>query len=67
LKYDGLWALKNGNILQMMKVITQTLLMNPPWFNIDKIGKLEDEYDIKACYYWIVQNGRDTNGIKYLV
>ena len=64
LKYDGLWALKKGNIPGMLKVITQTLLMRPPWFNIDKVGKLENEYDVKACYYWIVQNGRDSNGIK---
>ena len=64
LKYDGLWALKNGNLLSMMQIITRTLLLNPPWFNIDKIAKLEDEHDIKACYYWIVQNGRDSNRIK---
>ncbi len=64
LKHDGLWALKNGNISQMMKIILQTLLKNPPWFNIDKIASLENEYDIKACYYWIVQNGRDANGIR---
>ena len=64
LKYDGLWALKNGKFVQMMKVIAQTVLLDPPWFNIDKVAKLESEYDIKACYYWIVQNGRSADGIK---
>jgi len=64
LKYDGLWALKSGNVIQMMKVILQIVMMNPPWFNIDKVAKLESEYDIKACYYWIVENGRDKNGIR---
>ncbi|MEM9549405.1 MAG: hypothetical protein AAGA77_25775 [Bacteroidota bacterium] len=64
LKYDGLWALKKGNLSEMMKVIIQTVLQNPPWFNIDAIAKLEDELDIKACYYWIVQNGRSKEGIK---
>lgn len=64
LKYDGLWALKNGNISLMMQVIVQTVLKKPPWFNMDKIVKLENEYDVKACYYWIVQNGRSPDGIK---
>lgn len=64
LKYDGLAALKKGNIFKMLKVIFQTVLLNPPWFNIDKIAKLEDAYDVKACYYWIVQNGRCSQGIK---
>ena len=64
LKYDGLWALKKGNIGAMMKIITKTVIQNPPWFNIDKVAKLESEYDIKACYYWIVQNGRSEDGIK---
>ena len=64
LKYDGLWALKSGNILKMMKVILQTASMNPPWFNVDKVANLESEYDIKACYYWIVKNGRDAYGAK---
>ena len=31
---------------------------------MDKVAKLESEYDIKACYYWIVENGRDALGIK---
>jgi len=64
LKYDGLWALKNGNIQLMLKVIAQTVMLKPPWFNIDKVATLENEYDIKACYYWIVQNGRSEDGIK---
>lgn len=64
LKYDGLWALKKGSLQLMLKVIAKTVMLNPPWFNIDKVAKLENEYDIKACYYWIVQNGRDANGIK---
>lgn len=64
LKYDGLQALKRGDILQMMKVIFQTALFNPPWFNIDKVAHLENEIDIKACYYWIVENGRGSDGIK---
>ncbi len=64
LKYDGLWALKSGNLGQMMKVIAQTVMSDPPWFNMDKIARLENEHDIKACYYWIVQNGRDELGIK---
>ncbi len=64
LKFDGLWSLKKGKLLEMMKVITHTVLRRPPWFNIDAIAKLEDEFDIKACYYWIVENGRSSDGIK---
>ena len=64
LNYDGLAALKKGDIGQMLRVIKDTVVSNPAWFNIDKVAKLENEYDIKACYYWIVSNGRSSEGIK---
>lgn len=64
LKYDSIWALKTGDILSMLKVIGQTAMKNPPWFNMDKVAKLESDHDVKACYYWIVQNGRGAHGEK---
>lgn len=64
LKYDGLYALKNGHLGEMMNVIWQTVFLNPPWFNIDKVANLNNEYNVKACYYWIVENGRSIEGIK---
>ena len=64
LKYDGLWSLKKMRVGDMLKIIWQTALSRPPWFNMDKVAKLENAYDVKACYYWIVENGRDGMGIK---
>lgn len=64
LKFDGLNALKTGNIGQMLGVIRDTVLLKPAWFNMDKVASLENEYDIKACYYWIVSNGRSVDQIK---
>jgi len=64
LKYDGIWALKHLRWRDFFKVILQIIGQNPPWFNIDKIAKLENAHDVRACYYWIVKNGRDRQGIK---
>lgn len=64
LKYDGFWAAKKVDIRAMLKVVFQTVLRRPPWFNIDKVANLNDEWGVRSCYYWIVQNGRDHHGIK---
>ncbi len=64
LKYDGLWALRQFKMIDFISIVYKTILANPPWFNIDKVLKLETEYDFKACYFWILSNGRDEHRIK---
>lgn len=64
LKYDGLWALRRGDVASMLQIIWQTVIRRPAWYNIDQVLQMESVYDIKACYYWIVNHGRDSFGIK---
>lgn len=64
LKYDGKWALKNGNMRDMLSIIKNTFANAPAWFNMDRIAQIEANHQIKATYYWITSNGRSKDGIK---
>ena len=55
---DGLAAVKNGRIDIIAKLVFNAILMKPEWFNIDKILKIENEYDLKSTFFWIVNKGR---------
>jgi hypothetical protein len=55
---DGLAALKKGRIDVIARIILNTLFLRPDWFNIDKIVKIENEYDVKSCFFWLVNKGR---------
>ncbi len=63
-KVDGVNAIKNNKIFEALKVGVRSIKKDPPWMNMDKIAELENEYNVKACYYWITKNGRDSFGIK---
>jgi len=62
---DGLWAVKNGRIDVISKLIIDACISNPAWFNIDKIMKIESEFDFKSTFFWLVNQGkinaRETN------
>ena len=61
---DGLWALRKMNIGVVMKLILFELSGNPHWQNIDKIIKLNSDYDIRSTFFWLVNKGQGLQGIK---
>ena len=61
LKQDGLWALKQGRFDMMFKIIVNTMMGKPDWFNFDLIMKTESEYDFKSTFYWLVNSGKIDN------
>jgi peptidoglycan/xylan/chitin deacetylase (PgdA/CDA1 family) len=63
-KYESRWALKQGRLGLMFKIISEVFLQNHSWFNIDKMLKIHTEYDVKSTFFWITQQGRDNEGIK---
>lgn len=60
---DGLAAVKKGRLDIITKLVLNTLIMKPDWFNIDKILKIENEYDLKSTFFWIVNKGRVTKAL----
>ncbi len=61
LKQDGLWAIKKGRLDIILKLIFNTIALNPNWLNFDLIMKTESEYDFKSTFYWLVNKGRIDN------
>ena len=61
---DGLWALKKGRIDIMIKILWNEILLNPHWRNIDKIIKINSEYEIKSTFYWLMTKKISENKIK---
>jgi hypothetical protein len=61
---DGFAALKKGRIDWMAQIILKNLFIKPHWFNVDKIMKIENEYDFKSTFYWLVNSGVSPDGIK---
>lgn len=64
LYFDGKWALKQLKIGKFLEILSKTILMDPPWFNIDRIMKMHTEYDMRSTFYWIMSHGRDKLGIQ---
>ena len=61
---DGFWALKKFRIDVILNLIIWEVSKNPHWRNIDKIIKLNTEYDIRSTYFWIVNKGKGYQNIK---
>ncbi|MBI3519883.1 MAG: hypothetical protein HY062_11065 [Bacteroidetes bacterium] len=55
---DGKAALQKGRFDIIAKLIFNAIILNPEWFNIDKILKIENEYELKSTFFWIVNKGR---------
>lgn len=60
---DGLAAFKKGRIDIITKLVLNAIIMKPEWFNIDKILKIENEYDLKSTFFWLVNKGRVTKAL----
>lgn len=61
---DGFHALKKLNIPAIAQIIFSNLLVNPQWLNMDKIMKIESEYEFRSTFYWLVNKGLSKEGIK---
>lgn len=55
---DGFNVLKKGRIDQFLKMLLHLAIGQPDWLNMDKIMKLESEYDCKSVFFWIVNKGK---------
>ncbi len=61
---DGFWAIKNLKINVILKLLLNEIARNPDWKNIDKIIKMNSEYEIRSTFFWIVNKGIGKNNIK---
>lgn len=61
---DGLWALKHRRFDIICLLIFKEIINKGEWKNIDKIIKLESEYDIKSTFFWLVKKGEGLNNIR---
>lgn len=60
---DGYWALKNLRIKSLFAILLQELLLRPSWKNMDRILKIQTEYDLKSTFFWLMEKGKDELGI----
>jgi len=61
---DGFWALKKMKIGVILNLIALELSKKPHWKNIDKIIKINSEYDIRSTFFWLVNKGIGLQNIK---
>jgi hypothetical protein len=55
---DGFNVMKKGRIDLFLGMLFRVALGRPDWLNMDKIMKLESEYDCKSAFFWIMNKGR---------
>lgn len=55
---DGFNVLKRGRIDLFFQMLFNIAIGKPDWLNIDKIIKMESEYDCKSIFFWIVNKGK---------
>jgi hypothetical protein len=61
---DGFWALKKMRIDIILRLILNEILRNPDWRNIDQIIKINNEYDLRSTFFWLVNSTISNAGIK---
>lgn len=61
---DGFWAAKNLQIGTILKIITWQLMRKPHWKNMERITKLNSEYEIRSTFFWLVNKGAGLDGIE---
>lgn len=54
---DGFNVIKRGRIDLFIKFLFNIATGKPDWLNIDKILKIESEYDCKSTFFWLVNQG----------
>jgi hypothetical protein len=61
---DGFWALKKMKIGVILNLLALELSNKPHWKNIDRIIKINSEYDIRSTFFWLVNRGIGLQKIK---
>lgn len=61
---DGFWALKKMKIGVILNLIALELSKKPHWKNIDRIIKINSDYEIKSTFFWLVNKGNGLQNIK---
>ena len=61
---DGYWAAKNFRIDVILTIIANELIRRPHWKNIDKIIKLDNEFDVRSTFFWLVNKGKGSTNIE---
>jgi hypothetical protein len=61
---DGFFALKNFNLFDLFSICYANIIKHPQWFNMDLIMDIENEFDFKSTFYWLVKKGNSAEGIK---
>lgn len=56
-KQDGLFALRKGRLDWLLRLVVSEMLMKPRWFNMDRIMDINDEYDLRSTFFWLVEKG----------
>lgn len=63
-KIEAYLAAKNLNPLKLAKVLYDKILGRPFYNNIGKILELDSKYGMTSCFYWLLNRGKDSIGIK---
>ncbi|MBT3208566.1 MAG: hypothetical protein HN704_02285 [Bacteroidetes bacterium] len=61
---DGFWAIKKMRLDVILTLIFNEILRKPHWKNIDKIIKIDSEYDIRSTFFWLVTKSNRNSNIK---
>jgi hypothetical protein len=61
---DGYWALKNLRLGAMLAIIAGEISRRPHWKNMDRIMRINSEYDVKSTFFWLVNKGKGRQKIK---
>ena len=55
---DGLSAIKQMQPWMVFNFIFNAIIQKPDWLNMDKIMKMESEYDYRSVFFWLVNKGK---------
>ena len=58
---DGFNVIKKGRVDLLLKMLYRVAIRRPDWLNMDKIMRIESEYDCRSVFFWIVNKGRINN------
>ncbi|MDZ4823194.1 MAG: hypothetical protein SH856_07030 [Flavobacteriales bacterium] len=55
---DGKWALRNGRLDVLLKLIADMVIQKPHWLNMKKIMDVESAMGFKSVFFWLMNKGR---------
>ncbi|MEQ9188374.1 MAG: hypothetical protein RLP15_11610 [Cryomorphaceae bacterium] len=56
-KQDGMYALSKGRLDWLLRIVFSEVMRKPRWFNMDRIMDINDAYDLKSTFFWLVEKG----------